>query len=226
MRDSLERVAATAGVLAAAFGLVFVAVPGEMSFIQRSITLSLLSVGLIALAGGIICRIWMKADTSTAAAVVGITIGVNAEAVFAMWDKYEQVAMHFNELMMRWRLQGIGGLATLVTLAGFVVREAGLDEPTRYRAMFILGVLLLCAWLSVGFIDLVYYRRLLKGAVAALINLENGTSDLKLSTKIEAAAGKSGLYGPIVFYVMGLLPLIGIVWWAFVNIRRLGLLQG
>ncbi len=79
-----------------------------------------------------------------------------------LWKKYEDVAMHFNELMMRWRLQAIGGLAGLVTLAGFVVGDAD-TVHVRYRAMLILSGVLAFAWVGVGFIDLFYYRKLLKG---------------------------------------------------------------
>lgn len=61
--------------------------------------------------------------------------------LMALWTKYEDVAMHFNDLIMRWRLQAIGGLAGLLTLSGFVVGDAG-TVLVRYRAMLILaGVL-------------------------------------------------------------------------------------
>ena len=52
------------------------------------------------------------------------------------WEKREDIAMHFNDLIMRWRLQAIGGLAGFVTLAGFVVGDAA-SPQVRYRAMLI-----------------------------------------------------------------------------------------
>lgn len=62
-------------------------------------------------------------------------------SIVEVWKKYEDVAMHFNDLIMRWRLQAIGGLAGLVTLAGFVVGDAE-TLTVRYRVMLILsGVL-------------------------------------------------------------------------------------
>ena len=42
-----------------------------------------------------------------------------------VWKKYEDIAMHFNDLIMRWRLQAMGGLATLVTIGGFVANAVG-----------------------------------------------------------------------------------------------------
>jgi hypothetical protein len=83
------------------------------------------------------------------------------------WEKHQDVAMHFNELIMRWRLQAIGGLAGFVTLAGFVVGDTT-SLHVRYRAMLILTTVIAFAWLAVGAIDLFYYSRLLQGAVVPL----------------------------------------------------------
>jgi MFS family permease len=128
--------------------------------------------------------------------------------------------MHFNDLMMRWRLQAIGGMAALVTLAGFVVGGAD-DLATRYRAMFILAGLLAFVWVGVALIDLRYYRKLLKGAVLAIEDLEGRTEDLRLSTKIEEVAKRPGRWAPYAFYISGFIPLVGIVIWASVNLAGL-----
>ena len=71
---------------------------------------------------------------------------------FALWDKYEEVAMHFNDLLMRWRLQAMGGLATLVTLSGLVVGEQA-NVGARLRAMIILSFTLACGWGAVAVLD-------------------------------------------------------------------------
>ena len=131
----------------------------------------------------------------------------------AVWSKYEDVAMHFNDLIMRWRLQAIGGLAGLVTLSGFVVGDAA-TLHTRYRAMLILSGVLAVAWIGVAFIDLFYYRRLLQGAVKSLLCFEKSRPSISLSTKIEAEAQWGGKWAPYVFYCCGLAPLVGIIWWA------------
>jgi hypothetical protein len=140
--------------------------------------------------------------------------------VVDVWKKYEDVAMHFNELIMRWRLQAIGGLAALVTAAGFVVGDAS-TLLVRYRAMLILSLMLTFAWAAVGLIDLLYYRLLLRGAVDAIIELEKTHPQLTLSTQIEQRAAPGSLWGPILFYVTGLVPLMGIAWWASSQLRRL-----
>ena len=148
------------------------------------------------------------------------TLAELAPTVVDVWKKYEDVAMHFNELIMRWRLQAIGGLAALVTAAGFVVGDAT-TLLVRYRAMLILSLMLTFAWVAVGLIDLVYYRRLLRGAVDAILEVEKAHPQLTLSTQIEQRAAAGSVYGPILFYATGLVPLLGIVWWAWSQLGSL-----
>jgi hypothetical protein len=141
---------------------------------------------------------------------------VSKQAMY-LWRHYEAVAMHFNDLIMRWRLQAIGGLAALVTAAGFVVGGAD-DLGVRYRAMFLLGITLLFGWGGVACIDVFYYRRLLAGAVEALIILEDKVPDVKLSTLVERHAKSGSEWAPVAFYLIGAVPLFLIVGWAAYNI--------
>jgi hypothetical protein len=136
------------------------------------------------------------------------------DRAFSLWAKYEDIAMHFNELMMRWRLQAIGGLATLVTIAGFVVGDTA-DLTVRYRAMFVLASTLAAVWVGVASIDLFYYRTLLRGAVAALLKLEEKHPNIKLSTEIEEWAKGGAKVGPYVFYLSAMLPLVAIIAWSW-----------
>jgi hypothetical protein len=49
-----------------------------------------------------------------------------------LWDKYEKIAMHFNELLIKLRTQALGAVATIVTAAGFLVSRQSAsiaDEP-------------------------------------------------------------------------------------------------
>lgn len=130
-----------------------------------------------------------------------------------LWKKYEDIAMHFNELIMRWRLQAIGGLAGLLTVAGFVVGDAE-SLVVRYRAMLILSGVLASGWIGVATIDLFYYRRLLQGAVKAITDLEQDMPGVKLSNKIEERARRGSEVAPWIFYVAGFLPLICLCAWA------------
>jgi hypothetical protein len=138
----------------------------------------------------------------------------------ALWTKYEDVAMHFNDLIMRWRLQAIGGLAGLVTLAGFVVGDAD-TLLVRYRAMLILSGVLISGWVGVACIDLFYYRRLLQGAVEAILDLESQVHQISLSTRIEKKAQRGSTITPWLFYLSGLLPLVLILAWAIFQLQHL-----
>lgn len=130
-----------------------------------------------------------------------------------LWKKYEDIAMHFNELIMRWRLQAIGGLAGLLTVAGFVVGDAE-SLVVWYRAMLILSGVLGSGWLGVACIDLFYYPRLLQGAVEAITDLEMGMPGVTLSNKIEEKAKRGSEVAPWAFYAAGFLPLVCIFGWA------------
>ena len=161
----------------------------------------------------------MNTDTEAVSPLTPPSPIIDAQ-LLQLWVKYEEIAMHFNELMMRWRLQAIGGLAGLVTVAGFIVGDAA-TLTIRYRAMLILSGVLTCAWVGVGFIDLCYYRRLLKGAVDAILRLEERVGTITLSTRIEERAKWGGDWAPLVFYLCGFIPLAAIVAWAIYQLSSL-----
>jgi hypothetical protein len=139
------------------------------------------------------------------------------ELVFNQWSKYEDIAMHFNDLIMRWRLQAIGGLAALVTLGGSVVGGVANFEQ-RYWAMILLTTTFLCVWLGLGALDLFYYRKLLSGAVKELLEFEKKNAvrgkPIRMSTTIEKHAESGGKFGPWIFYALGAAPLCFILAYA------------
>jgi hypothetical protein len=133
---------------------------------------------------------------------------------FALWDKYEEAAKHFNDLTMRWRLQVMGGLVTLVTVGGFVVGDIA-TVASRYRAMAMLSSTLLFAWVGVAVLDLLYYTQLLHGAADALQTLEKKRPEIKLSSAVEKRATRGTSYGAsIAFYLCGALPLAFICYYS------------
>ena len=86
-------------------------------------------------------------------------------------EKYEEIAMHFNDLLIRLRTQALGGVAALSTLVGlFAKTSAGVNTSWEIAAVFFLCVCFL--WVAVWIIDFCYYNRLLLGAVVALVALE------------------------------------------------------
>lgn len=124
----------------------------------------------------------------------------------ALWQKYEDVAMHFNDLIMRWRLQAVGGLAAIVTAVGFASSETA-QLVMRYRTLRLASFTLIFAWTAVAAIDLFYYRRLLEGAVSALRDLEKGTY-ITLTGTVDNEALGGGVWAPYAFYGLVYVPLL------------------
>jgi hypothetical protein len=108
--------------------------------------------------------------------------------IIDLWDKYENVAMHFNELLIRLRTQALGAVATIVTAAGFLLSRNTQTEP--WWAVSAVALLLFIGWCTLWMIDVCYYSRLLRGAVNALIRLERESEGLLwLSSDIEKLFG-------------------------------------
>jgi hypothetical protein len=57
---------------------------------------------------------------------------------FALWDRYENVAMHFNDLIIRLRTQALGALAGVVAISGLAVNFAQKAE-SRSQWVILLG---------------------------------------------------------------------------------------
>ena len=143
--------------------------------------------------------------------------------VFELWQKYEDIAMHFNDLLIRLRTQALGAIAALVTIIG-VFAKSGEDRQTSWEMVAFAFAILLAFWIAIWVIDFCYYNRLLKGAVAALLEVEKQSNaklyhrPIDMSTKIEAAvegrlkrepkAWQLGL-GRWAFYVLVAFTLLG-----------------
>ena len=97
---------------------------------------------------------------------------------FALWDKYESVAMHFNELTIRLRTQALGALTGVVAISGFAVTFAQKAE-SRAQWVVLFGALLFFtfAWIAIWVLDLGYYNKLLWGAVQAILEHEEHTQN-------------------------------------------------
>jgi hypothetical protein len=111
---------------------------------------------------------------------------VNLEQRIELWREYENVAMHFNELLMRLRTQALGAVATIVAAAGLVFHQSTSTASEPWPIIAAVSVLLLFAWGSLWMIDVCYYSKLLRGAVNAIMELESGSEgNIFLSLKIE-----------------------------------------
>ncbi len=105
-----------------------------------------------------------------------------------LWEKTEDVAMHFNELILNLRLKVVGAITVGAGLFGstLITRENAVTPHANYVLFeFAMGFLavVLAAFIA---IDLFYYQRLLHGAVIEAIRLERATKGLvQLSITIE-----------------------------------------
>jgi hypothetical protein len=107
----------------------------------------------------------------------------DAETV-ALWRHYEDIAMHFNSLIMQFRLQVIGGAGAIGTLASYLIGEkVSPGQQDWLRALVSSGLWLLI--LSAAILDVGYYNRLLRGAVNALLDFEKRHPEIQMSTEIE-----------------------------------------
>ena len=116
------------------------------------------------------------------------------EYYFKVWDSYEKVAMHFNDLIIRLRVQSIGGVAALATIIGIVLKTTtGDNETFNYGVAIVATSCLILFWIAIWILDLRYYNRLLEGSVNAILELEKNKESflnkkrINLSSNIEKA---------------------------------------
>src|ERR1700676_1563476 len=101
-----------------------------------------------------------------------------------LWEKYEDITMHFNELIIKLRSQALAGVAALSTLVGiFAKTDLGHFSYTWEIAGFVF-VALAIFWIAIWIMDFSYYNRLLVGAVAALLELEKQSATSKTISQI------------------------------------------
>jgi hypothetical protein len=104
-----------------------------------------------------------------------------------LWAKAEDVAMHFNEMIMNFRLRALGGITLAGGLVGTVLLK-GNGPPSSVNLLTFGGAMALLAvlWRAIHSIDDRYYQKLLLGAVDDLIRLEaQSDGRIQLSTLIE-----------------------------------------
>ena len=95
--------------------------------------------------------------------------------VQSLWAKYEDIAMHFNDLLMRLRTQSLAGIAAVSALVGIFSKGSEAEIKTDWLVAEAIFVALGAFWVAIWCLDIFYYNRLLGGAVAALHKLEQQT---------------------------------------------------
>lgn len=148
------------------------------------------------------------------------------------WEKHEKIAMHFNELILKIRIQALGAVAAIVTIGGVLLKTiptSSTNAQTRWDLLAAVFAALLFFWIAICLLDFLYYNKLLMGAVDSLLGLEkdinsNKPIEFNMSHKIENAVlrkplehrAKGTLWGPGLFYaIVGSVLLAGLAFALF-----------
>ncbi len=97
--------------------------------------------------------------------------------------------MHFNSLIIQFRLQLIGGAGALGTVAAYLIGSKVEDARERRLLRTFAPLALLILIVPAAVLDLFYYNRLLRGAVVAILELERNHPEINMSTRIDESAG-------------------------------------
>ena len=150
--------------------------------------------------------------------------------VYELWAKYEDIAMHFNDLLIKLRVQALAGIAALSTIVGIFAKT--IDLKLSWEIAIAVIVILCLLWIAIWIIDFSYYNRLLVGAVVALMVLEEESKrktkvyKIELSTMIERAVesrlGSVGIkrywrlsIGRWAFYGIVMFALLLAIWFCY-----------
>lgn len=110
--------------------------------------------------------------------------------IFEVWKEYQHIAMHFNDLLLKLRIQALAGVTAVSTIIG-LFSKSGTGISWEVAAFSFL--VLLAFWTAIFLIDSLYYNRLLLGAAEALFELEelskkqNFVNKIELSTNLNSA---------------------------------------
>lgn len=145
--------------------------------------------------------------------------------IFQLWKEYEQVAMHFNGLLIKLRAQALAGVAGISAVTSLFAKNTIDASPNWEVIVFVIGSLSLF-WVAIAILDLFYYNRLLWGSVKAILKIEEISklgksyiSSIELSTIIRETEREGvrwdikRISGPIIFYLVVLFALVGGLCW-------------
>lgn len=133
-----------------------------------------------------------------------------------LWYHYEQIAMHFNELIIQYRLQLMGGAGVIGALSGYLIGSKVKSALMRHQLRAYVSSGLLFLILAAFYLDLYYYNELLRGAVKAILKLESEHPDiLYMSTYIKAEFPNGARRHIYIAYGLVMVPLFGFVVWAW-----------
>jgi heme exporter protein CcmD len=140
--------------------------------------------------------------------------------VVDLWYHYEEVAMHFNQLIIEYRLRLMGGVGAVGAVSSYLIGGTVKDPMRRnwLRALVSSGLLVL--FVAAACLDLFYYNALLEGAVDALLDFEAKHPPLNMSTSIANRVAYRGLIPIWTAYGLIFVCLASFTIWSWVRYRR------
>jgi hypothetical protein len=132
-----------------------------------------------------------------------------------VWEKHEKIAMHFNDLILKVRIQALGAITAVVTVGSVLLKTVQPETHFPWGLLTSVFAVLFLFWIAIWMLDFLYYNRLLSGAVDSLLELENAINSgneikFNMSHRIEDAVlgkqlthiAKSTYWGPRFFYLI------------------------
>lgn len=105
-------------------------------------------------------------------------------SVFEVWKEYENIAMHFNALLIQLRTRALGGIAVITALVS-VLSKGETASDFRWSVLSAVLLILMLVWIAIWIIDVKYYRRLLYGSVRAVLEIEAISNSQKVVSSLQ-----------------------------------------
>jgi hypothetical protein len=139
-----------------------------------------------------------------------------------LWYHYEQIAMHFNELIIQYRLQLMGGAGAIGALSTYFIGSHVRPARRRHMIRSWISTIILILFSSAAILDIFYYDKLLQGAIDVLLQFELKHPEINMSTHIESTFSDRGLWVIYTVYgsIIGLLTIFTIWSWAIFLCER------
>ncbi len=147
---------------------------------------------------------------------------MHLDQAMELWFHYEEIAMHFNELIIQYRLQLMGGIGAIGAVSGYLIGSKVDDEGMRHKLRAFVATGLFILFIAAAVLDIFYYNELLRGAVAAIIELESNYPELNLSTTIKNQFDEnfiSASWRIYIAYLLVMIPLAVFMVWSWANFK-------
>jgi hypothetical protein len=136
--------------------------------------------------------------------------------VVELWFHYEEVAMHFNELIIQFRLQLLGGAGAVATVATYLIESKASPPDKRLLRAFVATVFFLVV-AAAAYLDIFYYNQLLEAAVDVIVDFEKKHPQIYMSTHIQDVVGNDTNVMRNIYFsaLVGLALFSAWSWWRF-----------